>query len=150
MVYSVIVSNMLDSGAIRNNKMTNSWISHNTLTIYSYISDNTLITTTSVSEISYNTLIGESKIINNLLSSSNIKRNTLDYSTFDFSPSGTLTLKLVIYIQAHFANAVSNISSATVISSSILSKQMFRNSAGVTRLGYYNASDVFTVVNVNA
>jgi hypothetical protein len=60
-----------------------------------------------------------------------------------------LTSKTISNIEANYADATFDISAATIIYGDY-SKQMFRNSSGVTRLGYYNASDVFTVVNVNA
>jgi hypothetical protein len=135
--YSGIYNNTLSSGgsSIYSNTLSNSGISNNTL---------------SGGGISNNTL-SSSGINNNTLSSSYINDNTLtNNSTFNFSSSGTLTSKIINYIEASFANATFNISAATIIFTQTYSKQMFRNSAGVTRLGYYNGSDVFTVVNVNA
>ena len=43
----------------------------------------------------------------------------------------------------------SNISAATIIYG-YYTKQIFTRQDGLVRLGYYNASDVFTVVDVNA
>ena len=52
-------------------------------------------------------------------------------------------------VEANYADAIFDISDASLIYGDY-SKQIFKNSAGVTRLGYYNEFDVFTVVNVNA
>jgi hypothetical protein len=145
---SIISGNTLSSGG---------YISGNTLSVFGGINNNTLSgfgsidgnTLSNGSGINGNTLTN-SNINNNTLSSSGgINGNTLTNSLFDFSSSGTLTLKIIRYIEASYVNATFNISAATIIYGSY-SKQMFRNSAGVTRLGYYNGSDVFTVVNVNA
>jgi hypothetical protein len=142
----VIGSNTLNNSNISENILNNSNINANTITYSSVIRNNIL---NSESYINNNILINESSIINNLLSSGFIEKNNLDSSTFDFSPSGTLT-KVVMHVQAQNANATFNISSATVITSSIPSKYLFRNISNQTKLGYYNTLNVFTVVNVNA
>jgi hypothetical protein len=167
---SYISSNTLISSTINNNILDYAYsqINSNTLTNFGSISSNTLSsgrisgnTLTEGAEISHNTLsnfsrnsVGagiDTQIINNSLTNfSNIFGNTLRHSTFDFSSSGTLNAKYIKFIEANFADATFNISTATIIFAQTYSKQMFRNSAGTTRLGYYNASDVFTVVNVNA
>ncbi len=134
------------SGGIFNNTLSgNSSISVNTLSGGSGIYSNTL----SGSGIENNSLSSSGYIQSNTLSGGGIFNNTLRSSIFNFSSSGTLTSKIISYIEASYADATFNISAATIIYGSY-PKQMFRNSAGVTRLGYYNGSNVFTVVNVNA
>jgi hypothetical protein len=149
---SSIYDNTLTSSDINNNTLTNSNINNNTLT--SSINNNTLTNssinnnTLTDSNIQSNTLIN-SNIYSNTLTDSSIYNNTINDSTFDFSSSGTLTSKTISNIEANYADSNFDISAATIIFGGY-SKQMFRNGAGTTRLGYYNASDVFTVVNVNA
>jgi hypothetical protein len=157
---SFIQNNTLtNNGSISGNTLTNSNIYNNTLTDNGRINNNTLTnsniynnTLTNNGRINNNTLTDNSNINSNTLTSSSfIQNNTLNnFSSFDFSSSGTLTSKTIAYIEANYANAAFNISAATIIFTQTYSKQMFRNSAGTTRLGYYNGSDVFTVVNVNA
>lgn len=101
------------------------------------------------SNIQYNQL-QDSTIFVKCNGNSEIKSNILKNSTLDFTPSGIpLSSKVIANIEANYAQGNVDISTATIIYGNY-SKQMFRNSAGVTKLGYYNASDVFTVVNVNA
>jgi len=152
-----INSNTLTSSRINKNTLNNgNSITENTLTVDSKIDNNILIY---FSQINANILNGNSYISNNTVNDSAISDNTLSNtviagnilysSVFYFLTSGTLTSKTIAYIEANFANATFDISAATIIYGSY-SKQMFKNSAGTTRLGYYNGSDVFTVVNVNA
>lgn len=120
-----IGENILNISSINNNQLNNSFIQFNTLSS-SYIENNQFLTTF----FEYNTLSNN--------------------STLNFGSSGVLVSKNIARIEANGANAVFNIAAATIIFASTYSKQLFKNSAGTTRLGYYNASDVFTVVNVNA
>jgi len=144
---SSIGSNVLNSQCvIGGSVLTSSNVVNNTLTNSSTMDSNTLSSNSGI----YNNRLDASYINSNTLTiSSNIANNTLSSSTFNFSSSGTLTGKTISYIEANYANATFDISAATIIYGDY-SKQIFKNSAGVVRLGYYNASDVFTVVNVNA
>ena len=157
---AIIDENILfASSTINNNTLTNdteiffntlnffSYIYYNILNSVSIIEDNTL----SNSYIYSNTLTNNSIIVSNIFNYSSIEYNTLNnFSTFNFSSSGTLSNKGISKIEASFADATFNISAATIIFTGFYSKQMFKNSAGTTRLGYYNTLDVFTVVNVNS
>ena len=176
---ATIMNNKLNSGFIRGNNIIDSYIESNVLDNGSNIGFNSLnnadigYNTFNNSDIGgrnfsfgiennftnvyiqFNNINNRSKIINNVFEGSLnngfcfIEYNKLNNSTFNFGSSGTLTSKNIRNIDANYANATFNISSSTTIYGDY-SKQMFRNSAGTTRLGYYNASDVFTVVNVNA
>ncbi len=167
---SSISSNNLESGsAIHSNTITQtSGITGNNLHFYSsiaqnqindsvYVVENVLNSTSNISvnqlsssaSIRRNTLNSQSTIYGNILSNvSSISSNILSNSIFGFG-YGTLSGKTIENIEANYANATFNISAATIIYGDY-SKQMFRNSAGTTRLAYYNASSVLTVVNVNA
>jgi hypothetical protein len=145
---STVNSNMISNNSyIDSNTVNNSSnISFNTISVGSQIFNNTL--NGSSSGINANMLITNSFIQNSTFEVGNsINNNILRSSTFGFPSFGVL--QVIQYIEANYATATSNISSATIIYGNY-SKQMFRNSAGVTQLGYYNASNVFTVVNVNA
>jgi len=143
---SYIEKNTITNGSINSNTLTDSYIENNTLT-NSDIDSNTL---SDGSFITYNNLTDNSVIGNTTLYvGSSIGGNALKNSVFNFLASGILTTKAIQNIEASYANATFNISGATIIYGNY-SKQMFKNSAGVTRLAYYNASNVFTVVNVNA
>jgi hypothetical protein len=134
---SLISNNVVSGSSVRNNTLyDNSSINANTISNGGALSNNTL----SSSNISSNLLDNGSVMIHNKLQ---------NLSTFDFSSSGALSGQGIAYIEANYANATFNISAATIIYGDY-SKQMFRNSTGTTRLAYYNASDVLTVVNVNA
>jgi hypothetical protein len=143
---SYIQNNILGIGSdIYSNVLNNeSFISSNILNVSS-INNNTL----TLSQITSNILNSNSIIQNNTLDSSDISTNTLNNSVFNFSSSGTLTSKSINLIDAKYITSGYNISASTIIYGSY-NKQIFKNSAGVVRLGYYNALDVFTVVNVNA
>lgn len=170
---SKIENNSLsDNSFIANNTLTgfNSKFYYNTVSGASYINSNTLEnvafnynTLLSASAIQYNESTGGASggMFYNTLSSSYIENNQFrttffqfntlsNNTTFNFGSSGVLVSKSIARIEANGANATFNISAATIIFASTYSKQLFKNSAGTTRLGYYNASDVFTVVNVNA
>lgn len=162
----LIMNNIFNYSRIRGNSVVGSDIESNVLNNnsnmqFNSFSNNTLVgyNTLNNSEISGNNLTSTdiysnninnlSKINGNTFVDSNIEYNELNNSTFNFGSSGTLTSKNIRNIDANYANATFNISSSTIIYNDY-SKQMFRNSTGTTRLGYYNASDVFTVVDVNA
>jgi hypothetical protein len=155
---SSIQANTITNSNIYNNTLNNSNIDSNTLGLGdSNIYDNTLTSGSNITSntlnsgyIYNNTLTSGSNILNNTLTNSNIQNNTLIKSTFNFSSSGTLSAKTIQTVEASFADATFNISAATIIFTQTYSRQMFRNSAGVTKLAYYDASNVFTVVNVNA
>jgi hypothetical protein len=153
---------------IGNNNFTSCDILGNYLYFSSGISGNTLVgsgtvikdnnldwssigplTTTGQTTIEKNTLRGESRIQNGTLVSGIIRNNNFSNSVLNLSNSGTLTTKFFTNINATAATINTNLSAATIIYQSY-SKQIFQNAAFATRLGYYNASDVFTVVNVNA
>jgi hypothetical protein len=142
---SGIVFNTLIQGIISTNTLVSGDINGNSLTYSSYINDNSL----TLSFLDVNSLISGSLQSNTLTSGSVISFNTINHSTFDFSLSGTLTSKNISNIEANYADATFDIFAATIIYGDY-SKQMFRRPDGTTRLGYYNNSDVFTVVNVNA
>jgi hypothetical protein len=63
--------------------------------------------------------------------------------------SGTFSSKDIRYVTAAYSSIIADLTSAIIIFGSY-PKQIFRNSSGTTRLSYYNASDVLTVVNINA
>jgi hypothetical protein len=143
--YSEIYSNTLASSYINSNTLTNSSINSNTLDQESSIYSNT----ETVSNIYFNTLDQASGIISNTLASSYINSNTLTNSKFDFSTSGTLTSITISKIDSKDSYITDDISSATIILGNY-SKQIFEREDGTPRLGYYNNSDVFTVVDIDA
>jgi hypothetical protein len=138
------------SGQILNNTLgANATIYYNNINS-SYINSNST-SGSSTAGINFNSLSGSSYIQSNALAGSVISFNTLtNNTTLNFSSSGSLSSKTISKITASGVSATSNISAATIIFASTYAKQLFTNSAGTARLGYYNASDVFTVVNVNA
>lgn len=162
-----------DDSFIENNKLIAGCdISSVKLTNQSSIRDNIVDATSGGSGINRVVLNIASKIAGNNLSGANISFVSLNSSTllqntilglgssiqdlvlnnvvFDFSSSGTLTGKSIGNITGQYANTSAfNISAATIIYGNY-PKQLLKNSAGTTRLGYYNNSDVFTIVNVNA
>lgn len=139
-------SNILNNSSINANVLSSGGISYNTLSAGSNISINSLDS----SSISYNTVNAASSINNNVMTSgSYIGNNSLVFSTFDFTPSGTLINVVITNIEARDSQILLDISTATIIYGSY-SKQIFKRQDGTPRLGYYNNSDVFTIVNVNA
>ena len=150
---SSISGNTLTNSQINNNTLTSSYIYSNTLTANSSISGNTLTNsyinsnTLTNSQINNNTLTS-SYIYSNTLTSGQIYSNTLISSGFDFSTS-VPTERTIRFIEANNSNATIDLEGATIIFENY-SKKMFKNSEGVIRLGYYDGTDVFTVVNVNS
>ena len=161
--------NLYGGSSIGYNTLSNgSWIGYNTLSNAIYINNNTLTnnsaitnnTLSSASGIQNNTLTNNSYITNNTLNngsliiintlnnSSYIEDNTLSNSSFNFNTSGTLSSVSIRNINANYSNATDDISAATIIYGNY-SKEMFRNSSGVTRLSYYDGSDTLNIVNVN-
>ena len=165
---SYIVFNTLsnDSKINSNTISNNNYIQSNTLSDNSNIQSNTLSNNSNIqsntlsnSNIQSNTLSNNSNIQYNTLSTSDIQsntlsingsiqNNTLNNSTFDFSASVTLSATTISNINANYANATDDISAATIIYGDY-SKEMFRNSSGVTRLSYYDGSDILNITNVN-
>jgi hypothetical protein len=163
---SSIISNDIIGGVISGNILSNlSYIGYNTIG-YSGISGNILsdsstigfnktatyfhidsIILTNASNIEFNVIDGT--IGYGTLSTSDIKNNVLQNSYWVFSGSGTLTSKTIANINSVDGTLNVNIASASIIYGNY-SKQMFKNSAGVTKLSYYNASNVLTVVAPNA
>jgi len=168
--YNTLTSSHIESNtlinfsSISNNNLTGSSIEFNTLTISS-ITYNTFTT----SRVYYNTLLNGNSIDSNDLDNSDVFYNDLKSSTinfnilvnsymfsnsliqsqFDFSTSGTLTSKTISKIDVKNSIVTDDISSATIIFGDY-SKQIFKRQDGTPRLGYYNNSDVFTVVDIDA
>lgn len=140
-------NNLHNDAAIDSNKINNSYINGNKIeygggAVYNILSDS--------SSIQGNNMYNNSVINNSTLNNNSaISFNEMIFSTFNFSSSGTLVTKQIRNIEAQYSNATFDISTATIIYGNY-SKQMFRNSVGVTQLGYYDASNVFTIVNVNS
>lgn len=153
---SSVYSNQLSDGSnINSNNLQNSNMGGNILVTGCYILGNNL---SQGSVIGNNNLNSYCYIVNNTLSAqSDIANLTqivsaitgckLNKSNFRFA--GTVSGLEVRKVSAEYSYVGENISTATIIYGDY-AKQIFSNSAGVIRLGYYNASDVFTVVNVNA
>lgn len=153
---SGISGNNIDGSYIQYNVLFHGFIEENSLDNASYIGDNYIQKSNFLNVSMDNTSIladnniNSSEIESLLLDNSNVSYLRLTNSTFNFSSSGTLVSNSINNISSDYADITSiDVFSGTIIFGDY-SKQMFRNSAGVTRLGYYNASDVFTVVNVNA
>jgi hypothetical protein len=169
--YGTIRSNIeYDGCSIRNNYISNGYIGNNYMNNASYIEDNKLNTNGSISSnkldfskiennqldnnsvIYLNTLQWSSYITDIKLSNdSRLGENFLNSTSFDFRNTGIISLKYIQYIEAIGASGPypSDATTATIIYSNY-PKQMFKLPNGTTRLGYYNNSSVFTVVNVNA
>lgn len=146
------------SSTIQYNKLSNlSIIRNNTLIGASNISRNQLQTASEIrynaltdSDIGYNYLNSSSILHQGTLNSSAVQDIVFDNTFLDFSTSGTLTGKSITNISGQYANTSGiNISAATIIYGNY-PKQLIKRQDGTTKLGYYNNSDVFTVVNVNA
>lgn len=142
---SGISYNASSGGQINNNTIDGSYIDSNIIDSSSI--DNNVIN--NGSSISVNFIIAASGIGAANFDNTLFAHNKLSRSIFNFSSSGQLSGKEISTIDANKTFLIDNISLATIIYG-VYSKQMFNNSAGTARLGYYNASDVFTVVNVNA
>jgi hypothetical protein len=123
---------------------------------YSQISTNTIDNSSS---ISFNIMYESNIFFNNLnignISSCELDESTISFnniyqnSSLNFSTSGILTLKTISKIDVRNSNVNQDISSATIIFGDY-SKQIFKRQDGTPRLGYYNNSDVFTVVDIDA
>jgi len=151
-INSFVDGNDLDyNSKIQYNNIDNqSAISGNTLTLGSNIYSNTL----TYSGLSYNNLYNTYIEFGSLLATNSLNRNEIEYnilnnSNLSLNNSGSLVNKKIRYIEVKESSVLADLSTATIIYGDY-SKQIFKNSAGTVRLGYYNASDVFTVVNVNA
>ena len=142
---SYIGYNIINLGGIIANILSDSsGISGNKTSTYMHIESNVLA---NASNIQFNTIDGTITYAN--LSTSDIKNNVLQNSYWVFSGSGKLTSKTIGNINSIDATLNANIAAASIIYGSY-SKTLFKNSAGVTRLSYYNASNVLTVVAPNA
>jgi hypothetical protein len=157
--------NTLDGGTINVNDLTNnSNIDFNTLTNNSAINENELttdciinnniltndsgITTntlTSGSAIDFNTLQKSSINNTDLLTAKFISNNNLNFSEFIF----TNVSKQVRFNNVENCKIISDIGLASFIYDAYY-KLIFKRRDSTIRLGYYNNSDVFTVVAVNA
>jgi hypothetical protein len=144
---SRIYSNtLIDSSFDSNTILSDSSISSNYLTMGSYITSNTLTYTSSisVSQLSINSNINDSTFDSGGFNGVNIIN-----SSFQLSTSGTLNSKFIRKLDAKDSTIADDISSATIIFEDY-SKQIFKRQDGTPRLGYYNNSDVFTVVDIDA
>jgi hypothetical protein len=171
-----ISDNTLDSGYIISNTLNSAnFISVNVLTNKCYISDNILTNSciinenelTSDSNINNNVLTNDSSInINTLTSGSVIDFNTLhkssinttDLLTAKFISNNNLNFSEFIFTNVSKQVRFNNVENCKIVSDIGLAnfiydayyKLIFKNRSSVIRLGYYDASDVFTVVAVNA
>jgi hypothetical protein len=162
---SNIVYNTLNSGGINVNELANnSNINFNTLPNNSTINENKL---NNDCNINNNTLDNNSNITSNTLDDgSGIDFNTLqvssiintDFRAADFISNNNLNSSTFIFTNLDGAvqfNNVYNSSLSEDLSTAIhiyaaYYKQIFQRPDATIRLGYYNNSDVFTVVAVNA
>ena len=165
---SYFQKNTLSGSSIGNGTLSqNSYFTSNTLSEDSYFQYNTLsqgshFIYNSLSQASYFVLntLENSNFSSNTLNSSNFQNNVLDsgsnfstnflfnQSTFNFSPSGTLTGVILSQIEAKDANVNFDISLATDIYFDC-SKTIFKNNAQVVRLSYYDATDALIVTDVD-
>ena len=133
---SIFGYNTLDnSSAFNYNTLDSSVFGYNTLDNYGLIS--------------FNTLDNYSSFQSNTLDNySSFSFNTLDSSNFNFSTSGTLSSIILSQINSKNCTVFYDISSATDIYLDC-TKTIFKNSAQVPRLSYYNSSDVQIITNVD-
>jgi hypothetical protein len=83
------------------------------------------------------------------LSNSSFIRFIFTGTDLNLATTSTITNKTSFYLQANEANINQNMNSATRIFGTYY-KLIFEREDGTSRLGYYNNSNVFTVVNLNA
>jgi hypothetical protein len=101
------------------------------------------------SSFTSNTLYNGSVFTLNTLDNGSVfASNTLDNSIFDFSPSGTLSSKNILQINAKNCIVNFDISSAIDIYFDC-SKTIFKNNAQVSRLSYYDATDTLIITDVD-
>jgi len=170
-----ITSNTLDNGGIISNTLTNSCIINENELTSGNIKFNTLTNNSTINEnklnndcnINNNTLDNNSNITGNTLDDgSGIDFNTLqvssiintDFRAADFISNNNLNSSTFIFTNLDGAvqfNNVYNSSLSEDLSTAIhiyaaYYKQIFQRPDATIRLGYYNNSDVFTAVAVNA
>lgn len=148
-LYGSIVNNKLSvNSSIYNIELdTDCSINSCTLDVFSSINNSNL--TGNNSQISNNILFNSSLQYFTFYNFSSMMGCNFNTSVLDLTTSGTLTGKTIRYVEAINVVSFSNIASATIIYGDY-SKQMFRNSAGAIRMGYYNASNVFIVTAITA
>jgi hypothetical protein len=142
----IIDNNLLEESSIISNTITTSTIEKNSLEILSGIDYSSFSNTS----INFNRVIS-STIGGNQVNSCNISSNNLNNSYLNLA-SGTTTLSTKNLSGLTMKNGSTNgvdLSSANIIYGNY-TREIFRRQDGAIRLGYYNNSDVFTVVNINA
>jgi len=152
-----INSNTLNNGNINSNTLNNGNINSNTLN-NGYISSNTL----NNGNISYNTLENNGNINSNTLNNGNISYNTLENNGQIYSNTvnngnirlglaNTINNKIIKYLTINNGDiggiAGIDLSSATLIYADY-TREVFKNSAGVTKIKYVNGSDVTVIANL--
>jgi hypothetical protein len=162
-LFQSFISNntILSDSFIQENTLSNSNMGSNTLSNTSGINKNSVFNDSSISSsvlnnssyINNNTLDGFSQIFGVegdtglVISYCFIKKGALDLVSTPTLSSKSITNKLI------YATVNVDLTSATYIFQTAgvgTNVQIFINGAGLVKLGYYNASNVFTVVNVNA
>jgi hypothetical protein len=141
---SVLHYNKLHQSQVTNNGIYNSNIRYNEFTQF----DASYFNLTG-SRIEYNIGKIEGYINRGNLLNSQITYNSFENCVIDLQTSGVLNSRTITKISAANISISSSLSSSTAIYTNY-AKQLFNNSNGVPRLGYYNGSDVFTIVNIDA
>lgn len=147
-----VADNVLDSySAIADNVLKNqsSGIVYNNMSVNSGIYGN-IMKSGFVNYIRYNRLENFSGINFSTLQGAYISYNYLNSSALSLSATGAITgFKNIAYNQIYNCFINSSLATATHVYTTYY-KQIFKRQDGTIRLGYYNNSDVFTVVNVTA
>ena len=164
-----ISSNTLEYGGnIYSNTLNNGNIDYNIIEVQGYITHNTL----GNGNISYNTLENNGYIDFNTLNNGNIISNTvnngiIEYNTLDNGYIRYNTLENYGQIRLGLANTINgktiqyltidggdiggnsgiNLSSATLVYADF-TREVFKNSAGVTKIKYFNENDVLVVADI--
>ena len=142
----LISSNTLDGGNINSNTLDGGQMSYNTLNS-GYITNNTLENS---GNISYNTLDG-GLISSNTLDGGNINSNTVNNGRIRLGLANTVNNKTIRLLTINNGDiggvAGINLSSATLVYADY-TREVFKNSAGVTKIKYVDGSGTTVIADL--
>ena len=142
-------------GSINNNTLNTGSIYNNTLNNGGYINNNTLNTgsmynnTLTNGGIYFNTLNNDGGINNNTLNTGSIYNNTLNGNGYiNNNTLNTGSIRNLIVNSGNIgANGAVDLSSATIIYQDY-ERIVFKNSAGITKIRYFNENDVLVIADI--
>jgi hypothetical protein len=139
---------------IFNNELVSAYIQSNTLADTSFLSNNLNVTYIEGCNLIYSNFIGNvfnnnCQITNAIFDNTHMLNNNWMATSFNFAATGLLANKDIKNTKSNGIFTSANFSAATILFGNY-TKELFRNSASVEKISYYNASDVLTVVNLNA